>query len=187
MLHRKGKGKEAKAGVSRPRAAGQSTGACRQRLRDPRDGDRRTRRGGAGCWRPAPPRAARSGRTRATMWRASLPTCASRTSRPTWRKKVRGSAIDGRTTRPAGYHVRQRKRTLVEQVFGWMQTVRRPAQAPASRHRPGGLAAHLRRHRLSLGSVAESGGEVSLIAGRGCRWPPRRDSVSPCAPLSGGA
>ena len=64
---------------------------------------------------------------------------------------------------------------------------RRPAQAPASRHRPGGLAAHLRRHRLSRGPVAESGGEVSLIAGRGCRWPPRRDSVSPCAPLSGGA
>ena len=38
-------------------------------------------------------------------------------------QKVRGSAIDGRTTRPAGYHVSQRKRTLVEQVFGWMQTV----------------------------------------------------------------
>ena len=27
---------------------------------------------------------------------------------------------------------------------------------------------------------------MSLTAGRGCRWPPRRDSVSPCAPLSGG-
>ena len=27
---------------------------------------------------------------------------------------------------------------------------------------------------------------MSLIAGRGCRWPPRRDSVSPCAPLSRG-
>ncbi len=27
---------------------------------------------------------------------------------------------------------------------------------------------------------------MSLIAGRGYRWPPRRDSVSPCAPLSGG-
>ena len=38
-------------------------------------------------------------------------------------QKVRGSAIDGRTTRHAGYHVSQRKRTLVEQVFGWMKTV----------------------------------------------------------------
>ena len=27
---------------------------------------------------------------------------------------------------------------------------------------------------------------MSLITGRGCRWPPHRDSVSPCAPLSGG-
>ena len=119
-------------------------------------------------------------------------------------QKVRGSAIDGRTTRHAGYHVSQRKRTLVEQAAVSLtsrsplcavvahhhrldEDRRRPAQAPASRHRPGGLAAHLRRHRLSRGPVAESGGEVSLIAGRGCRWPPRRDSVSPCAPLSGGA
>ena len=38
-------------------------------------------------------------------------------------QKVRGSAIDGRTTRHAGYHVSQRKRKLVEQVFGWMKTV----------------------------------------------------------------
>ena len=36
---------------------------------------------------------------------------------------VRWSAIDGRTTRHAGYHVSQRKRKLVEQVFGWMKTV----------------------------------------------------------------
>ena len=36
-------------------------------------------------------------------------------------QKVR--AIDGRTTRHAGYHVSQRKRKLVEQVFGWMKTV----------------------------------------------------------------
>ena len=100
-------------------------------------------------------------------------------------QKVRGSAIDGRTTRHAGYHVSQRKRKLVETGLRLDEDRRRPAQAPASRHRPGGLAAHLRRHRLSLGPVAESGGEVSLIAGRGCRWRPRRDSVSPCAPLSG--
>ena len=38
-------------------------------------------------------------------------------------QKVRGSAIDGRTTRHAGYHVSQRKRKLVKQVFGWMKTV----------------------------------------------------------------
>ena len=35
----------------------------------------------------------------------------------------RGSAIDRRTTRHAGYVVSQRKRKLVEQGFGWMKTV----------------------------------------------------------------
>ena len=38
-------------------------------------------------------------------------------------QKVRWSAIDGRTTRHAGYHSSQRKRKLVAQVFGWMKTV----------------------------------------------------------------
>lgn len=38
-------------------------------------------------------------------------------------QKVTGSAIDGRTTRHAGYAVSQQKRKLVEQVFGWMKTV----------------------------------------------------------------
>ena len=38
-------------------------------------------------------------------------------------QKARWSAIDGRTTRHVGYHVSQRKRKLVEQVFGWMKTV----------------------------------------------------------------
>jgi transposase len=33
------------------------------------------------------------------------------------------SAIDARTTRHAGYEVSQRKRKLIEQVFGWMKTV----------------------------------------------------------------
>lgn len=37
--------------------------------------------------------------------------------------KVRYSAIDRRTTRHAGYAVSQRKRKLIEQVFGWMKTV----------------------------------------------------------------
>jgi len=35
----------------------------------------------------------------------------------------RRSAIDGRTTRHAGYLVSQRKRKLVEEIFGWMKTV----------------------------------------------------------------
>jgi hypothetical protein len=35
----------------------------------------------------------------------------------------RRSAIDGRTTRHAGYTLSQQKRKLVEQRFGWMKTV----------------------------------------------------------------
>ncbi|HEX2452723.1 MAG TPA: IS5 family transposase [Vicinamibacterales bacterium] len=35
----------------------------------------------------------------------------------------RSSAIDGRTTRHAGYAISQQKRKLVEQGFGWMKTV----------------------------------------------------------------
>ncbi len=38
-------------------------------------------------------------------------------------QKVRGSAIDGRTTRHAGYAISQQKRKLIEQVFGWMKTI----------------------------------------------------------------
>lgn len=37
--------------------------------------------------------------------------------------KDRGSAIDGRTTRHAGYAVSQRRRKLVEEPFGWMKTI----------------------------------------------------------------
>jgi IS5 family transposase len=35
----------------------------------------------------------------------------------------RSSAIDGRTTRHAGYVVSQQKRKLVEEIFGWLKTV----------------------------------------------------------------
>jgi len=37
--------------------------------------------------------------------------------------KGRSSAIDGRTTRHAGYEVSQKKRKRIEEVFGWMKTV----------------------------------------------------------------
>jgi transposase len=39
------------------------------------------------------------------------------------RNTRRGSAIDERTTRHAGYLVSQRKRKLVEEIFGWMKTI----------------------------------------------------------------
>jgi len=35
----------------------------------------------------------------------------------------RSSAIDKRTTRHAGYAISQRKRKLVEQIFGWLKTI----------------------------------------------------------------
>jgi transposase len=38
-------------------------------------------------------------------------------------QKKRHSAIDGRTTRHAGYTVSQEKRKRVEEIFGWMKTV----------------------------------------------------------------
>src|SRR3984893_8809434 len=50
-------------------------------------------------------------------------------------QKVR-SAIDGRTTRHAGYANSQRKRKLIEQVFGWMKTV---GGLRKLRHRGGAL------------------------------------------------
>ena len=37
--------------------------------------------------------------------------------------KVKGSALDGRTTRHAGYLVSQKKRKLIEEAFGWGKTV----------------------------------------------------------------
>jgi transposase len=38
-------------------------------------------------------------------------------------KRPGGSAIDGRTTRHAGYQASQLKRKRIEEVFGWMKTV----------------------------------------------------------------
>jgi transposase len=37
--------------------------------------------------------------------------------------KDTGSRVDGRTTRHPGYAISQRKRKLIEQVFGWMKTI----------------------------------------------------------------
>src|SRR5437773_4495068 len=37
--------------------------------------------------------------------------------------KVKGSAVDGRTTRHVTYEVSQRKRKQVEEIFGWLKTI----------------------------------------------------------------
>jgi IS5 family transposase len=39
------------------------------------------------------------------------------------RNRPGGSALDGRTTRHAGYQLSQRKRKRIEEVFGWLKTV----------------------------------------------------------------
>jgi transposase len=62
-------------------------------------------------------------------------TCRALGATPHVAQKVRGSAIDGRTTRHPGYAISQQKRKLVEQVFGWMKTVGLLRQL---RHRGGG-------------------------------------------------
>ena len=51
----------------------------------------------------------------------SSSSCATKASRRTWLRK-RHSAIDGRTTRHAGYTVSIKKRKLVEEIFGWRKT-----------------------------------------------------------------
>lgn len=38
-------------------------------------------------------------------------------------QKDRGSAVDGRTTRHEGYEISQKRRKVVEQIFGWLKTV----------------------------------------------------------------
>jgi transposase len=37
--------------------------------------------------------------------------------------KERGSAVDGRTTRHPGWSISQRKRKVVEEIFGWLKTI----------------------------------------------------------------
>ena len=93
-------------------------------------------------------------------------------------QKVRWSAIDGRTTRHAGS--RESAETKTRGTGLWVDEDRRWfAQAPASRLCPTRrLAAHFRPR---LGPPAESGGDVSLIAGRACRRPPHRGQRHPCA------
>lgn len=84
-------------------------------------------------------------------------------------RKTPNSAIDVGTTCHPGYRVSQRKRKLVEQVFGWMKTVGGIAEAAPPEWRTGRLERHLCRGGIQPGAIANPGGDVSLMAcsGRG--------------------
>src|SRR4029077_16247780 len=71
--------------------------------------------------------ASRQARTRPMIRRAMLKTCVPSTSRRMWRRtmapakigKRRRSSIDARTTRHASYGVSQKRRKMIECIFGW--------------------------------------------------------------------
>ena len=105
-------------------------------LRHARHGDRRTRGRPCCCSTPAARRGARSAATRASTCRSFVAAVRALGVTPHVAQKVTGSAIDGRTTRHAGYAVSQQKRKLIEQVFGWMKTV---GGLRKLRHRGGAL------------------------------------------------
>ena len=76
----------------------------------------------------------------------------------------RRSAIDGRTTRHAGYATSQRVRKRIEEIFGWTKTV---GGLRKTRHRGTarvGWIVHLRRSRLQSGAAAKAAGRSGLTA-----------------------
>ena len=80
-----------------------------------RDGRGSARRAGASRWAA----------TRPTTPRTSSPRCGRLGVTPHVAQNTKGrrSAIDGRTTRHAGYAVSLRVRKRIEEVFGWIKTV----------------------------------------------------------------
>jgi hypothetical protein len=84
----------------------------------------------------------------------------------------RSSAIDGRTTRHAGYRVSQQKRKLIEEILRLAQDGRADAQAPASWGPPGRLALHLCGRGLQPRAHPQSHMSTGLSARRGQGWTP---------------
>jgi hypothetical protein len=79
--------------------------------------------------------------------------------RPQQLLRRKGSAIDARTTRHAGYRISQRKRKRIEECFGWLKTVPWSLQS--------GLDLYLRLRGLQLGAHAQPGGHSSRGVSRG--------------------
>jgi len=80
-----------------------------------------------------------------------------------------GSAIDGRTTRHAGYAVSQRKRKRIEECFGWMKTHWPAAQTSAPWFVEGGLGVYF--YGCGLQSGADKKSATSRVSWRPeCVW-----------------
>ncbi|GEM_PF-1201577 len=91
-----------------------------------------------------------------------------------------GSALDGRTTRHAGYDSRLKVRKRIEEGFGWAKTIGQIAltgQSPWQGPRERRISAHL--GGLELDPNAKSTGEVPPMAGQGRGKPSFPDRIGP--------
>ena len=83
----------------------------------------------------------------------------------------RSSAIDGRTTRHAGYEVSQQKRKRIEEIFGWLKTIGLDAANAAPRPAARRLDVRLQPGGLQPGADPKSRGAGRMSdtrAPRGC-------------------
>ena len=78
-------------------------------------------------------------------------------------------AIDGRTTRHAGYVVSPRLRKRIEEAFGWIKTVAGQERTKVPRPRARRLGLHFRGRRLQSGAAAEAPGGPGVKAPANCR------------------
>ena len=125
-LYRKGRGREAKlcyqGHVLMENRHGLAVDGCLtrgQRLRRTRGRARDGRAVGGDApgapWAPTKPTTVATSSTALRVLQVT-PHVAQNTSN-------RSSAIDGRTTRHAGYEVSQQKRKRIEEIFGWLKTI----------------------------------------------------------------
>ena len=117
-----GPGQRSEARVSRARAARQPSRPGGECVCHGRDGHRRMGGGAADARSRRPTRRPSAGDKHFDVGRFVTPTRQLGIT-PHVAQKDAGSRIDGRTTRHPGYAISQRKRKLIEQVFGWMKTI----------------------------------------------------------------
>ena len=144
MLYRKGKGKEAKLAYLGHVLLDNRQGLVANVCATPRDGDRRTRRGGAVAGGQRLP--GQHGRGGQGLRCGALRCRRARPGRHAPRGAEGPRECDRRSDHAACGLSRESAETKTRGTgLRLDEDRRRPAQAPASRHRPGGLAAHLRR------------------------------------------